>query len=135
MALTSYRSALLVALCCIAVQAQGQGINLVADGVHEVGYQRNTQQAITNDPGIIWATKPSCTSLPDANPGIPGEELLPALFTRGSTFGVTPRRILDINPTRPLATCNPYQLQSNLVMDDDYVYYVDNGGANGNSAI
>jgi hypothetical protein len=84
------------------------------------------------DPTIIYAAVPTCSNAP-------GDESVPALISRAGNDPFTPftvhRRILSFNPPRPVATCNPYQLLSDIVVDADFLYYIDNQGSGGNSAL
>jgi len=104
------------------------GVSLVADGMPSIF-----------DPTVIWYTAPTCTAAPPAAglpgavvaAGAPGDELLPAVLTRSSIYGSTPRQLFYSNPPRPVATCNPYQLLSNLGADGSWLYFVDNQGPNG----
>jgi len=93
------------------------------------------------DPTMIWYSIPNCTQIIGAGlPGVvaagaPGDETSPASITRGASYGATPRLILNVNPLRPVATCNPYQLVSNIATDAESLYFVDNQGPSGHWAL
>jgi hypothetical protein len=84
------------------------------------------------DPTIIYAAIPVCSNAP-------GDESTPALISRAGSNPFTPftvhRKILSFNPPRPVATCNPYQLLSDIVVDADFLYYIDNQGSGGGAAL
>ena len=67
--------------------------------------------------------------------GASGDELSPALITRASLAVASPRAIFSFNPPRPVGTCNPYQLLSDVVTDGTFLYYVDNQGSGGRAAL
>lgn len=101
---------------------------LVPSGAFLVSYSPD----LASDPATFWYTSPSCTSFPGPQPG---EELLPAVITRGSTYATTPRELLRVNPTRPVTVCNPYKLISNIAVDATSLYFVDNRGPSGHWAL
>ncbi len=130
-------STVLVALLG-AQQAAAQATALIPSGVNEVGY--SMVRSLLHDPAIIWSTTPDCAGGPIGAglPGVvvaagaPGDELSPALLTRGTTGGAPPRKLYEANALRPVATCNPYKLVSNLAVDDTHIYFVDNALPFGN---
>lgn len=77
------------------------------------------------DPGYVWASLPDC----------PGAASAPAVFYRGSLAVGQPRAIHLVNPSRPAGTCNPYRLLSDIVTDGTWIYFIDNQGASGTSAL
>jgi hypothetical protein len=86
----------------------------------------------SSDPTIIYAAIPICSNAP-------GDESIAALISRAGNDPFTPftvhRKILSVNPSRLVATCNPYRLLSDIVVDADFLYYIDNQGSGGNSAL
>jgi hypothetical protein len=89
------------------------------------------------DPALLWVTIPDCNDPGPRTPrgGLPGDELLPFQISRASLAVATPRTIFEFNPFRPLATCNPYQLLSNVFAFEGDIYYVDNQGPDGHAAL
>jgi len=73
------------------------------------------------DAAIVLATVPQC----------PAEAANPALITRWTIGIVPPRVLMSANPSRPPGTCNPYQLASNVHVDGDTLFWVDNQGPGG----
>lgn len=74
-----------------------------------------------NDPTIYLASTPLC----------PSEAANGAFITRWGLGAVPPRALVAVNPARPPGTCNPYRLASNVHIDADAIYYVDNRGPGG----
>lgn len=105
------------------------------------------------DPAVVFYTQPGCAPAPPSGPeegtldGIvppassgssapgggnaPGDELLPAILYRTSTYLSTPRQLLYVNPPRAFGACNPYRLLSNIETDADAHYFLDNQGPGG----
>ena len=114
---------------------------LVAAGVSSV--VRGTP--VFGDPTILWTTTPTCAGSPagslqqdtqgGAAVGVPGDEFSPALISRESVHVDVPRAIFSFNPPRPVGTCNPYQLLSDVVSDGTFIYYVDNQGSGSRAAL
>ena len=45
------------------------------------------------------------------------------------------RTLYEVNPTRPVATCNPHRLLSNVFVFGPDIYFVDNQGPDGHAAL
>jgi hypothetical protein len=73
------------------------------------------------DPTMYLAFTPLC----------PSEAADGAFIARASLGVIPPRSLVAANPARPPGTCNPYQLLSNVHLDADAIYYVDNQGPSG----
>lgn len=80
-------------------------------------------------PRLLWHTNSNCQGGPNltaerqaAAPEDP--ELISRMFVSGGDIRV----LLEKNDPRPPAECNPYKIHSNLVGDDDYVYWADDTG-------
>lgn len=101
---------------------------LVPSGANLVAYGRG----LSTDPGTFWYSIANCTGFPGPQPG---DETSPAVLTRGTTYAATPREILRVNPARPIAVCNPYRLISNIAVDANNLYFVDNQGPGGHWAL
>jgi cysteine-rich repeat protein len=57
------------------------------------------------------------------------------VILRSSTTLPFARVVFEYNPSRAVGVCNPHVLYSNIVTDDDYIYYADNLGPEGRAAI
>jgi hypothetical protein len=113
----SATTALVLSLLLFPFAAHAQApIPLVPSGAFHVAYSPD----LTTDPGTFWYTQPTCDGL-----GAAGNELSPALITRAATYGAAPRLLMRFNPPRPVATCNPYRLMSNIAADGGFIYFVD----------
>lgn len=89
------------------------------------------------DTALLWATIPDCG---DPGPniqrgGMPGDELRPYQLNRASLAISGVRTLYEFNPTRPVATCNPYRLLSNIFAFGPDLYFVDNQGPDGHAAL
>ena len=84
------------------------------------------------DPTIIHAVRPDCTNAP-------GDEKSPALISRAGNAPFNQftmhRKIFSFNPPRPVATCNPYRRLSDIVVDANFLYYIENQGPGGSSVL
>ncbi len=78
-----------------------------------------------DDPAVIYFVGPACDT-----PGVPNETS-PARIVRVPTLGGTPRDLAVFNPERPAGTCNPFRIASNIVVDEQSVFWIDNEGPNG----
>jgi hypothetical protein len=68
-------------------------------------------------PRLLWLSYPDCfTSLGVYDP---------VTIRRISTSGGLERAIFSSNEARPAGTCNPYKLNSNIVADDQFIYWVE----------
>jgi hypothetical protein len=104
--------------------AHAQPQELVSSGVSSV--VRDTPNLV--DSTLFWTTAPTCSNAA-------GDELKPALINRASLFVSRPRAIFSFNPPRPVATCNPYRLLSNVATDGSFLYFVDNQGPAGHAVL
>jgi hypothetical protein len=85
------------------------------------------------DPRLVWLTYPTCPSPPPGNPAnatTEGGGTLqaagdPVTISRVRTTGSEARTIYSRNDPRQPGVCNPYKLNSNIVADANYVYWVD----------
>lgn len=68
------------------------------------------------DPRLIWLTYPPCPETSGA---------APVTIQRIKTSGGAPRTIFSRNDPRPAGSCNPYKLNSNIVADEQFIYWVD----------
>lgn len=95
---------------------------MVEEGVHSytVAYPR-----------LVWRTMSDCSAPPGLTSG-EGQTAVapedPELISRMFVSGGNIRVLLEKNDPRPPAECNPYKFHSNLVGDDDYVYWADDTG-------
>jgi hypothetical protein len=102
---------------------------LVGSGANLVAYA-GVSNVLADDPGVFWYTPPSCSGV-----GTIGDSASPASIFRGTTDGASPRAILTSNPSRAYGTCNPYRLISNIAVDTNSLYFVDNLGPSGHFAL
>lgn len=101
------------------------GVSLLVDGVPTYG-----------DPTLLWATIPDCEGPgPRIAGGAPGVETLPYAITRASVAVSSPRTLYEFNPPRPVGTCNPYRLYSNVFAFGPDLYFIDNQGPDGHAAL
>jgi hypothetical protein len=77
-------------------------------------------------PRLVWLTYPTCPTPPpglaDAATQAAGD---PVTISRISTNGSQARRLFARNDPRAPGACNPYKLNSNIIADESYVYFVD----------
>ncbi|MFL5806963.1 MAG: BACON domain-containing protein [Roseiflexaceae bacterium] len=77
-------------------------------------------------PKVFWLTTTDCPLTQPDKPPVYNEA--PEIITRVAAAGGQTRKLLDrIDPHGP-NSCNPYKIRSNIIADDNYVYFVDPSG-------
>lgn len=89
-------------------------------------------------PRIIWHTASNCLQPPGliadgASPAASDTPQTmapedPELISRIFTSGGLTRILFNRNDPRPISDCNPYHIYSNVVADDQYLYWADDTG-------
>ncbi len=105
-----------IACGCTLLKAQAPEV-LVEEGVHCYALK---------EPKVFWHTASGCIPPSGEFPGANLDK--PEILSRIATAGGTIRELLRENEARPATACNPYQFHSNIIADDDFVYWVDPDG-------
>ncbi|MFN8533032.1 MAG: hypothetical protein U0556_05765 [Dehalococcoidia bacterium] len=83
------------------------------------------------DPKLFWHSEAFCPPPPPsiiAQNAEPQAAADPERVLRIPYYGGTIRTLFSQNDPRPSGVCNPYDVRSNIVADQSFVYWVDNSG-------
>ncbi len=76
-------------------------------------------------PRIHWNTSPPCVEIPTGQSGLPMDDG-PEAISRIPTYDGPIRRLLFVEEVTD--ECTPYAILSNLIADENYVYWADHNG-------
>ncbi|MCB0037462.1 MAG: hypothetical protein KDE51_25700, partial [Anaerolineales bacterium] len=77
---------------------------------------------------IYYYQNPYCPPIGPNATASPADAADPVVIIRQRTTDYERRTLFSRNDPRPAGECNPYAILSNLVVDDDYVYWLDAQG-------
>lgn len=122
---------LAIALIAMVLPAASPGATPVAQAEGTDAVRPLLVNTVVSDwtiasPRLVWLTYPECPPpaprLADAEPQAASD---PVTISRVSTNGSQARQLFWRNDPRDPGVCNPYKLNSNIVADENYVYFVD----------
>ncbi|MEM7799681.1 MAG: hypothetical protein AAF633_10870 [Chloroflexota bacterium] len=81
-----------------------------------------------NESRVAWHSNAGCPVIAPSETAQQPDPADPTFMARIPIAGGAYRVFYEVNPQRPAGECNPYQIRSNIVIDDAYAYFADDEG-------